>query len=129
VRDVETVAAERADGPVLARDMAAPLPLPPFHQFRGRRLRGGEPRPAAQGRTAFPVSGRVQAGGAAAAPVEPGQAMPFSTGRRCPMAPDTVFMQEDVASKTAIVVLPAGLKPGANVGGPRARTFPPVTPR
>jgi molybdopterin molybdotransferase len=91
VADVETVGLADADGRVLARDMAAPL---------------------AQ---AFAVSGRVQAGGSAPAPVKPGEAMRIFTGAPMPEGADTVFMQEDVRIDGAKVLLPAGLKPGANV--------------
>jgi molybdopterin molybdotransferase len=115
VRDVETVALVRADGRILAHDMAAPLPLPLFtnsavdgYAVAGRDL----PRKDAQ---AFPIAGRVQAGGAAPAPVEPGQAMRIFTGAPMPDGADTVFMQEDVRLEDGQVVLPAGLKPGANV--------------
>src|SRR5882757_717782 len=115
VEEVETVALERADGRILAHDIAAPLPLPPFtnsavdgYAVASRDL----PRGDAQ---AFPISGRVQAGGAAAAPVEPGQAMRIFTGAPMPDGADTVFMQEDVRLEDGHVVLPAGLKPGANV--------------
>jgi molybdopterin molybdotransferase len=115
VREVETVGLVNADGRVLARDMAAPLPLPPFtnsavdgYAVASRDL------PQWDGQ-AFPVGGRVQAGGAAAGPVRPGQAMRIFTGAPMPDGVDTVFMQEDVRLEDGNVVLPMGLKPGANV--------------
>ena len=115
VRDFETVALVRADGRILAQDMTAPLPLPPFtnsavdgYAVASRDL----PRQEAR---AFPVTGRVQAGGAAAAPIEPGNAIRIFTGAPMPEGADTVFMQEDVRLEDGKVVLPAGLKPGANV--------------
>lgn len=115
VREIETVALIRADNRILARDVDAPLPLPPFtnaavdgYAVASRDL----PQTSEQ---AFPVTGRVQAGGAAAAPVEPGQAMRIFTGAPMPDGADTVFMQEDVRLEGGKVVLPAGLKPGANV--------------
>ena len=49
------------------------------------------------------------------APVKPGQAMRIFTGAPMPEGADTVFMQEDVRVDGDKVVLPAGLKPGANV--------------
>jgi molybdopterin molybdotransferase len=115
VEDVETVGIAAADGRVLARDIAAPLPLPPFtnsavdgYAVAGRDLPQGEAQ-------AFAVSGRVQAGGSARAPVKPGEAMRIFTGAPMPEGADTVFMQEDVRLEDGKVVLPAGLKPGANV--------------
>src|SRR5437879_2562788 len=115
VRDIESVALVGADGRILAHDIAAPLPLPPFtnsavdgYAVASRDL----PRKDEQ---AFPVTGRVQAGGSAAAPVKPGQAMRIFTGAPMPDGADTVFMQEDVRLEDGQVVLAAGLKPGANV--------------
>jgi len=115
VRDVETVALVRADGRILARDITAPLPLPPFNNSAvdGYAVASRDlPQTIEQ---AFAVTGRVQAGGAAAAPVEPGKAMRIFTGAPMPDGADTVFMQEDVRLEGGKVVLPAGLKPGANV--------------
>jgi molybdopterin molybdotransferase len=115
VREVEAIALAQADGRVLARDIVSPLPLPPFtnsavdgYAVAGRDL----PQKDEQ---AFPVTGRVQAGGSAAMPVKPGQAMRIFTGAAMPDGADTVFMQEDVRLEDGKVVLPAGLKPGANV--------------
>jgi molybdopterin molybdotransferase len=116
VREVETVALEAADGRIIASDIAAPLPLPPFtnsavdgYAVRSRDLpKGAE--------AAFAVTGRVQAGASAAEPIQPGRAVRIFTGAPMPDGADTVFMQEDVHLDSAgRVVLPAGLKPGANV--------------
>jgi molybdopterin molybdotransferase len=115
IGDVETVALEDADGRVLARDLAAPLPLPPFtnsavdgYAIASRDL----PRQASR---SFPLGGRVQAGAAAHA-ARPGHAVRIFTGAPMPDGTDTVFMQEDVQiDGDGRVVLPAGLKSGANV--------------
>ena len=116
VQEIETVALGAADGRILARDIAAPLPLPPFtnsavdgYAVRSRDL----PREA---EAAFPVTGRIQAGASAQAAIRPGHAMRIFTGAPMPEGADTVFMQEDVRiDETGRVVLPAGLKRGANV--------------
>jgi molybdopterin molybdotransferase len=115
VPEVETVPLANADGRILARDIVAPLPLPPFtnsavdgYAVAGRDL----PQDKEQ---AFPVTGRVQAGASAQTPLAPGQAMRIFTGAPMPQGADTVFMQEDVRIEGGNVVLPAGLKPGANV--------------
>jgi molybdopterin molybdotransferase len=115
VVDTETVALAAADGRVLAVDIAAPLPLPPFTNSAvdGYALASGDlPTTDAQ---AFPLSGRVQAGASALAAVKRGEAMRIFTGAPMPDGADTVFMQEDVRLEDGKVVLPAGLKPGANV--------------
>jgi len=113
--EVETVSLADADGRVLARDLAAPLPLPPFtnsavdgYAVASLDLPRGEAR-------SFPLAGRVQAGAAAQA-AQPGHAVRIFTGAPMPEGTDTVFMQEDVEIDDAgRVVLPVGLRPGANV--------------
>jgi molybdopterin molybdotransferase len=115
VGETETVALVDADGRILARDITAPLPLPPFTNSAvdGYALPGSElPRDKER---AFPVSGRVAAGGAAEQ-APPGHAVRIFTGAPMPEGTDTVFMQEDVrVDDSGHVVLPAGLKVGANV--------------
>jgi molybdopterin molybdotransferase len=99
---------------VLARDIAAPLDLPPFdnsavdgYSVRHRDL-------AAQGPTTMTVAGRVTAGRASVEPIRSGEAVRIFTGAPMPKGADTVFMQEDVEATDDAVTLPAGLKPGAN---------------
>jgi molybdopterin molybdotransferase len=115
IADIETVALAEADGRILANEILAPLPLPPFtnsavdgYAVAGRGLPEGSEQ-------AFAISGRVQAGAAANAPIETGHAVRIFTGAPMPDGADTVFMQEDVRLEGDKVVLPAGLKPGANV--------------
>jgi molybdopterin molybdotransferase len=115
VEQVESVALAAADGRILARDLSAPLPLPPFTNSAvdGYAVASrGLPLDKEQ---AFPVTGRVQAGATAQAPVKPGQAIRIFTGAPMPEGADTVFMQEDVRIEEGNVILPAGLRPGANV--------------
>jgi molybdopterin molybdotransferase len=115
VAETETVGLADADGRVLAGDVAAPLPLPPFMNSAvdGYAVPAGDlPR---DGERAFPIGGRVQAGAAAPA-LQPGHAVRIFTGAPMPAGTDTVFMQEDVRiDDTGRVVLPPGLKAGANV--------------
>ena len=116
VRQVETVALIEADGRILAHDIAAPLPLPPFTNSAvdGYAVRGRDLAPAAE--AAFPVTGRVQAGASTTEAIGQGHATRIFTGAPMPDGADTVFMQEDVRiDEAGRVVLPAGLKPGANV--------------
>ena len=116
VRDIETVALAQADGRVLAGDIRAPLPLPPFtnsavdgYAVSGLDLPQGEAQ-------AFAVNGRIQAGAQASEPIRPAQVVRIFTGAPMPEGADTVFMQEDVRiGDDGRVVLPAGLKVGANV--------------
>jgi molybdopterin molybdotransferase len=116
VRDVETVALAEADGRILAADISASLPLPPFTNSAvdGYAVRSRDLPPA--GEAAFAVSGRVQAGASPREALQPGHAVRIFTGAPMPDGADTVFMQEDVRiDEEGRVVLPAGLKPGANV--------------
>jgi molybdopterin molybdotransferase len=115
IREVETVALAEADGRILVRDIVAPLPVPPFtnsavdgYAISSEHLPKKEPQ-------AFLVSGRVQAGASAPTRLKPGEAMRIFTGAPMPDGADTVFMQEDVRVEDDKVILPAGLKPGANV--------------
>jgi molybdopterin molybdotransferase len=116
VHDIDTVSLVDADGRILASDISAPLPLPPFtnsavdgYAVRSRDLPPREER-------AFAVTGRVQAGALASQAIRPNHAMRIFTGAPMPEGADTVFMQEDVRiDEAGRLVVPAGLKPGANV--------------
>ena len=116
IADIETVALVDADGRVLARDIAAPLPLPPFTNSAvdGYAVRDADlPQ---QEERALPLDGRIQAGGSAQAPVKAGHIARIFTGAPMPPEAGTVFMQEDVRIDDAgNIMLPAGLKRGANV--------------
>jgi molybdopterin molybdotransferase len=116
VRETETVDLRHADGRVLAASIAAPLPLPPFTNSAvdGYAVRSGDL--SGDTEQTFPVAGRIQAGASAQEQVKPGHAVRIFTGAPMPEGADTVFMQEDVRLDAAgRVVLPAGLKAGANV--------------
>ena len=116
VSDLETVPVVQADGRVIAADIRAPLPLPPFTNSAvdGYAVRSVDLGFA--GEQPFPVTGRIQAGAAAGAAILPGHAVRIFTGAPMPAGADTVFMQEDVRiDEAGRAVLPAGLKSGANV--------------
>jgi molybdopterin molybdotransferase len=128
VQDVETVSLGDADGRILAGGISAPLPLPPFTNSAvdGYAVRSGDLPPGEE--QAFTVSGRVQAGAVANDAIKPGDAVRIFTGAPMPEGADTVFMQEDVRlDADGRVVLPAGLRPGANVR-PAGEDIPAGTP-
>ena len=109
----EAVPLVAALGRVLARDLLAPLSLPPFfnaavdgYAFRHADLRAGETRLA--------LSGRFAAGHAAGEGLPPGTAARIFTGAPMPPGADTVLMQEDNRLEPGAVLVPHGLKPGAN---------------
>jgi molybdopterin molybdotransferase len=114
VTESETVPLSAARGRVVALDVAAPLDLPPFdnsavdgYAVRHRDLDG-------KGETRLRVAGRLTAGSASSGPVGAGEAVRIFTGAPMPEGADTVFMQEDVQAEGDKVVVPPGLKPGAN---------------
>ena len=116
VEESETVPLAIADGRILAKDLVAPLPLPPFTNSAvdGYALSGDDVPETVE--KVFPVVGRIQAGMASDVPVVPGQAIRVFTGAPLPEGVDTVYMQEDVrVDEAGFVVLPTGLKRGANV--------------
>src|SRR5579863_3924221 len=116
VQETETVLLAGADGRVLAESITAPLPLPPFTNSAvdGYAVRSSDLGLVSQ--RVFPITGRIAAGERATSPVESGHAVRIFTGAPMPEGADTVFMQEDVRIDDAgRVVLPTGLKPGANV--------------
>ena len=82
VEGIEPVALAEADRRILARDIAALLPLPPFtnsavdgYAVASRDL----PKTTEQ---AFAVTGRVAAGSSSGKPIEPGHAVRIFTGNR-----------------------------------------------
>jgi molybdopterin molybdotransferase len=112
VAGVHEVPLIEADGCVLARDVAAGLPLPPFANSAvdGYAVRFADLGP--EGAT-LRVSGRVPAGMAPQASGG-GVAVRIFTGAPMPEGFDTVFMQEDVNLEDGRVHLPPGLSRGAN---------------
>lgn len=116
VDEIESVDLLEADGRFLATPLTAGIPLPPFMNSAvdGYAVRSADlPRDSEQ---PFVISGRVQAGAAAPDAMTPGQAVRIFTGAPMPGGADTVFMQEDVRiDDQGRVLLPAGLKAGANV--------------
>lgn len=115
VAGAEMIPLYLADGRVLAADLSAGLPLPLFANSAvdGYAVRHSDL--AATGQTRLPVLGRVAAGAAASPVPVAGGAVRVFTGAPMPPGTDTVFMQEDVAADGAAVVLPGGLKHGANM--------------
>ena len=103
-----------AVGRVLAEDVVAPIDLPPFDNSAvdGYAVRHADLDSKSETRLA--VVDRVTAGRAAARALWPGEAARIFTGAPMPDGADTVFMQEDVRADGQNVVVPTGLKRGAN---------------
>lgn len=126
VEGVRRVPLARADGGVLAEDLAAAIDLPRFansavdgYAVRFDDLSAGLP---------LPVLGRLPAGAAASECLARGTARRIFTGAALPDGADTVFMQEDVRlDEGGRACLPPGLKRGANTR-PRGEDIAAGTP-
>jgi len=103
-----------ADGRVAAEDVRAGHDVPPFANSAvdGYAVRHADLTP--EGETRLPVRGRLPAGAAPEAVAATGGAVRIFTGAALPPGADTVFMQEDVRREGEAVLLPPGLKRGAN---------------
>ena len=114
VVESETVPLHAADGRVVARDVLAPIDLPPFDNSAvdGYAVRHADLQ--TKDETRLTVVERVTAGHAAAQALGSGAAVRIFTGAPMPAGADTVFMQEDVRRDGDAVIVPAGLKSGAN---------------
>jgi molybdopterin molybdotransferase len=114
VAEIETVALNAASGRVLASDVVAPIDLPPFDNSAvdGYAVRHADLD--AKVDTRLTVVERVTAGRASTQLLAAGAAVRIFTGAPVPAGADTVFMQEDVHADGESVIVPPGLKPGAN---------------
>jgi molybdopterin molybdotransferase len=114
VAEIERVSLDHAAGRVLAEDVIAPLDLPPFDNSAvdGYAVSHADLEPA--GETRLVVADRLTAGRASVRPVHKGEAIRIFTGAPMPVRADTVFMQEDCRTEGDCVIVPAGLKRGAN---------------
>src|SRR5258707_269486 len=114
VNEIERVDAAEPQGRVVASDVTAGFDLPPFDNSAvdGYAVRHADL--AQTGETRLAIVDRVTAGGAAQRSLAAGQAIRIFTGAPMPARADTVFMQEDCRRDGDAVIVPAGLKRGAN---------------
>ncbi|MHC8510206.1 MAG: molybdopterin molybdotransferase MoeA [Rhodospirillales bacterium] len=124
---VETAALADALGRFAARDITAPRAVPPHDNSAVDGCAVYFDDLSADGETRMPVGGRAAAGHPLGRPAARGEAVRVFTGAPMPAGadgtqgsgPDTVFMEEDTRDAAdekgaAVVVLPPGLKRGAN---------------
>lgn len=114
VSETETVHLRDALGRVVASDVIAPIDLPPFDNSAVDGFAVSHAALAHEGDTELVVVDRVTAGRASSKSLAAGQAVRIFTGAPMPTSADTVFMQEDCRVDGNKVVVPPGLKPGAN---------------
>ena len=110
----ETAPLAAACGRILAEDVAAHRNVPPHDNAAvdGFAVYYDDLDPGAD--TCLPVVGRIAAGGAMPDHAARGAAVRVFTGAPMPPGPDTVFMQEDARLEGDTVVLPPGIRRGAN---------------
>ncbi|TCS60884.1 molybdopterin molybdotransferase MoeA [Varunaivibrio sulfuroxidans] len=110
----ETVALGAALGRVLCADVVSGRDVPAFDNSAvdGYAVAYGDLTP--NGQTRLEVAGRIAAGHPLDGAVQKGAAYRIFTGAPVPAGLDTVFMQEDVIQDGDGVILPAGVRRGAN---------------
>jgi molybdopterin molybdotransferase len=114
VASVEEVALEQAQGRVLADTITAPRNIPAFdnaavdgYTFAGHDL-------VADGDTQLEIVMRIAAGHKPERSLRTGEAARIFTGAVIPEGADTCIMQEDTVLAGDQVVIPKGMKTGAN---------------
>lgn len=114
IAETEALPLAGALGRVIAADVIAPVSLPPFDNSAvdGYAVRHADI--AAAGETALTIIDRVAAGASASQPLKSREAIRIFTGAPMPAGADTVYMQEDCKLDGGRVIVPAGLKTGAN---------------
>jgi molybdopterin molybdotransferase len=110
----ETVPLHRARGRVLAAPVVSARPVPPHDNSAvdGYAVSAGDLD--ADGETRLPVSARIAAGHPPEGPLAAGTVARIFTGAVLPAGADTVVPQEACRTDGGAVVLPAGVRRGAN---------------
>ena len=110
----ESVPLKAARGRILAAPLVAAMNVPPHansavdgYAVAFDDLRPNEP-------TTLPVSGRVAPGRALGRAARRGEAVRIFTGAPMPEGLDTVLMQEDCTEADGTVIIPPGIRLGAN---------------
>ena len=114
VNETELVELSGAAGRVVAAEIRSTVDLPPFDNSAvdGFAVRHADLSPA--GETRLAIVDKVMAGHGSRRRLAPGEAIRIFTGAPMPQGADTVFMQEDCREEGAAVIVPPGLKLGAN---------------
>jgi molybdopterin molybdotransferase len=120
----ETVPLARSAGRILAETVVSPRDVPAFdnaavdgYAFAGDGSTAGGSAPRGGGQPAVRLDlwpGRSAAGHPFRATIPPRHALKVLTGAPMPPGTDTVALQEEVAIEGDRILVPAGLRPGAN---------------
>ena len=114
VAEPEGVPLDQALGRILAEDLIAERPQPPHDNVAVDGYAFAFADLAGDGDTRLQVRGRAAAGRPSREPHRRGAAQRVLTGAVLPPGCDTVVMQEDVRLEGDAVVIPPGLRHGAN---------------
>jgi len=114
VTNAEQVPLAEARGHILAEDVVSSMDVPPHANAAVDGYALFHDDLSAERETRLPVTGRVPAGHALDREAVRGEAIRIFTGAPMPEGLDTVVMQEDTREGDGHVVVPAGLKRGAN---------------
>ena len=114
VTGTESLPIARAAGRILAKDIVSDIAVPPHDNAAvdGYAVFFDDLSPNSE--TRLPLAGRITAGHPLRDAAAPGNAYRIFTGAPMPAGPDTVLMQEDCRTDGDAVVIPAGIKLGAN---------------
>lgn len=113
VAECETIPCTEAVGRVAAKDIAAPVDLPPFHAsaMDGFAVRA----PESTGRQRWRVVGTSAAGHPASRSIGAGEAVRIFTGAPLPRGADAVVLQEDAALAGDVVESAEPVRAGQHV--------------
>ena len=113
VADRTSCPLEQALGRVLAEDVIAPHNIPPFNNsaIDGYAFAHAS---IGRGQTRLKITAEIFAGGPAGMKIGAGEAARIYTGAVMPEGADTCLMQEDAVIDGDMLVVPAGVRAGAN---------------
>jgi len=111
---IQPVPLAAACGRILGEDIVAPMNVPPHDNAAVDGFAVFHDDLSPDGQTRLPLAGRVTAGHPLDRAARRGEALRVFTGAVMPEGPDAIFMQEDVTLEDGVVVLPPGLRRGAN---------------
>ena len=114
VVETETVDLRAALGRILASDVLAERAVPPHDNAAVDGYAVSFDDLQETGETRLPVTARVAAGQALDRTAASGEAIRIFTGAPMPLGMDTVLMQEDCQTDGDDVIIPTGIKRGAN---------------
>ncbi len=122
VAEPQMVPVDQALGRILCEDIVAPRNVPPHDNSAVDGYAVYFDDLDAENETRLPYTGRIAAGHPLGRHAVSGEALRIFTGAPMPVGadgdqasgPDTVFMEEDVSVEGGMVILPPGLKRGAN---------------